>query len=316
MPSTSIAAALAPVFLLIILGHTLRRLGFVPDSFWQGAERTTYFILFPCLLFLNLARAELAFGEAAPMAAAMSGAVLAVTAAAVLARPLWPIGGPQFAVVLQGAIRPNVYVGLAAGSALFGAQGVALSALCIAAVIPLVNALSVLVLARWGSGHAPGPLGVLMEIVRNPLILACAAGFAVNLAGLPLPPILTPTAEILSRAALPLGLLAVGAGLQPAMLRRIPTPMAAAVAGKLVLTPAVTLGLAMAAGVSGEALAMAVLFNALPVSASAYVMTRQMGGDAQLMAGVITATTIAAAVTLPVMLVLVTVMAGSLAPAG
>ena len=47
--------------------------------------------------------------------------------------------------------------------------------------------------------------------------------------------------------------------------------------------------------------AVAVLYNGLPTSASSYVLARQMGGDGKLMAGIITATTLAAALTLPVL---------------
>lgn len=307
--------ALAPIFLLIVLGYALRRSRFVADAFWTAAERMTYYVFFPCLLFLSLARAAADFGAALPLVAAMAGAVLLIAGALTLSRARWGIDGPSYAAVYQGAIRPNVYVALAAGAALLGRDGVALAALCIAAVIPLVNVLSVLVLARHGAARRPGWLALTRQIVTNPLILAVALGLVVRLLGAPLPPLLTPTAEILSRAALPIGLLSVGAGLQPALLRRVRAPLLIGAAGKLLLTPAVTLALGLALGVTGPALTMAVLFNGAPVSASAYVMTRLMGGNAPLMSALVTGTTILAALSLPLLLALVGLFAGAV-PAG
>ena len=307
--------ALAPIFLLIALGYALKRGRFVADAFWTAAERLTYYIFFPCLLFLSLARAPAVFGETLPLVGAMAGAVLLVSGALSLSRFRWRIDGPSYAAVYQGAIRPNVYVALAAGAALLGRDGIALAALCIAAVIPLVNVLSVLVLARHGSGGRPGWLALARQIVTNPLILAVALGLVVRVLEIPLPPVLTPTAEILSKAALPIGLLSVGAGLEPALLRRVQAPLLIGAAGKLLLTPAVTLALALALGVTGPALTMAVLFNGVPVSASAYVMTRLMGGNAPLMSALVTATTILAALSLPLLLALVE-LAGGAAPAG
>ena len=305
-----IVGALAPIFLLIVLGYVLRRGRFVADAFWGAAERMTYTVFFPCLLFLSLARATEDFREALPLAAAMAGAVLLICGALALSRSRWGIDGPTYAAVYQGAIRPNVYVALAAGAALFGPDGIALVAICIAAVIPLVNVLSVLVLARTGAGGRPGWMALARPIATNPLILAIALGLAVRLLGVPLPPVLTPTAEILARAALPIGLLAVGAGLEPTLLRRVNRSLLVGAAGKLLLTPAVTLALGVAFGVTGPALTMGVLFNAAPVSASAYVMTRLMGGNAPLMAALVTATTILAALTLPLLLALASLAGG------
>ena len=51
---------------------------------------------------------------------------------------------------------------------------------------------------------------------------------------------------------------------------------------------------------------MLLLFAALPGSPAAYLMARQLGGDAALMAGVVTLTTVAAAATLPLWLAFAT----------
>ena len=47
-----------------------------------------------------------------------------------------------------------------------------------------------------------------------------------------------------------------------------------------------------------------VLFFALPTASTAYVLTRQLGGDSHLMAGLITLQTLLAAISLPLVLTL------------
>jgi len=302
---SAVIPALAPIFLLIVLGYGLRRAGFVPESFWPAAEKMTYYVFFPCLLATTMAGADLDLLAVLPMAAALLGGVLATVALLALVRPVWRVDGPGFTSIVQGGIRPNTYVGLAAADVLFGAEGLALAAIGIAVVVPLVNVVAVSALARFGDGAAGGLRATLRAIVTNPLILAVLLGLALNLTGLPLPPPVGPMAEVLGRAALPVGLLAVGAGLDLPAVGRAGRHVFLASAFKLVVTPGVTAALCLAFGVGGMPLAVAALYNGLPTSASSYVLARQMGGDATMMAGIITATTLAAMATLPLLLMLI-----------
>src|SRR5690554_2446381 len=54
-----VVQALFPVFVLIMLGHVLRRLNFPGGDFWPQAERFTYYILFPAMLVFKLGQASL-----------------------------------------------------------------------------------------------------------------------------------------------------------------------------------------------------------------------------------------------------------------
>lgn len=303
----TIALALAPIFLLILLGHALKRWRFLPDAFWAPAEKLTYYVTFPALLVGNLAGADLAGLAWGPVALAVAGATVAAGALSIATRPLLGASPAAFTSAFQGSIRPNTYVGLAGAAALYGEAGVTVTAICIAAVVPLVNVLAVAVLTRVVPGReGPGALALLKGIATNPIIQACVLGIALNLLGWPLPPVVKPFLEILARAALPVGLLAVGAGLALDALKTAGRPVIAASLLKLVALPglaAVGLGLL---GVGGPAEAAVVgtvvLYAGLPCSASAYVLARQMGGDAPLMANVITAQTLAAVITLPLVL--------------
>ena len=283
-----ILLALAPVFLLIFIGHGLKRWGVLDGAFWVGAERLTYFLLFPALLVETLAEAEVAAATAGPMALAMIAGVLAVTATALALRTRLGADGPRFTSIYQGAVRPNTYVGLAVAAGAFGRPGVSLAAICVAATVPLVNLLSVAVLSRYAGASAARARAVAVAVATNPLILACALGIVLNLTGLGLPPVLDRLLAALGSASLPLGLMAVGAGLDLGAVRTAGARAGIAAAFKLLLLPALTAAALFSFGVGGPAYGVALLYATLPCSASAYVLARQLGGDAALMASIIT----------------------------
>lgn len=298
--------ALAPVFALILAGWGLRRIRVIPDPAWSGLETLVYYVFFPSLLFLKLATADLGGLALAPMGMVLGLAIgAAATLLLVFRQAVIAVSGTSdggFTAVFQGCLRPNSYVALGAASALFGAEGETLAVVAIAAVIPLVNIVAVLVLQRYSGRTQPTVQGFLSAIVRNPIIIACTLGFAWNLSGIPLASPLAEILDLLARAALPLGLMAVGAGLDVGQARAGIRAIAFSSAVKLVLLPLGTLLLCQGFDVRGTTATIAMLFNALPVSAASYVLTRQMGGDGPLMAGILTAQTVLSAATLPLLL--------------
>lgn len=295
--------ALIPTALLIALGNVLRyRTGLLPDAFWPPAEKLSYYVLLPALIVHSLATADLAGVPVAAMVAALAMPLVAVGAALVALRRRLSLSGPAFTSVFQGAVRFNTYVGVTAAVALYGSQGGALSAIAIAAVVPTVNVLTVLVFARYVS-VGTGLRDALSGIASNPLILACAVGIGMHVLRLPLPPGIEGFVRALGQASLPLGLLCVGAALDGKSLGASPRPVLISSTAKFLAMPLLT-GLAcLALGVGGVPALIAVLFNALPTASSSYVMARQLGGDAPLMASLVASQTVIAAVTLPVALI-------------
>lgn len=297
-------SALLPVFIIIFMGYACRQLGFPGDEFWGAAERMTYFVFFPALLVDKLAFASFAASTALPMAASIMATILVLSAGLFLFRPrrLW--SGPTFSSVFQGSIRFNTFVGLAAVSAITGQSGVTLAAVAIIAMIPLINLFCVPTVAYFGQGRGAGLLQMIIEILRNPLILACMAGFTLNLTGVPKPSGLFQVVDLLGRAALPVGLLAVGASLRITSLKNNISALIVSCIVKLIVFPAVTALFCLVFQVSGEPKTVAVLFAALPTSVSSFILARQLGGDTTIMASMVTVHTALAAVTMPLMIAL------------
>ena len=295
-----IAGAVGPIFVMILIGFALRRVGFPGDGFWPAAERFTYFVLFPALLVHRLALSQLGDYAVGPLAAAIVGLLLAMTALAYALRPWLKVDGPAFSSVYQGLIRFNTFIGLAVALTVFHAEGGTVAALVMAIMIPLINVLCVLVL----NAHADmetSLVGVLRGLATNPLILSCLVGIGLNVSGIGLPWGSAAVLDILERAALPLGLLAVGAGLQVRALAR-PSLLLTTSGLKLLVYPVLAGGLCWLLGINRLETAILVLFAALPGSSTSYILAQQLGGDAALMAVIVTVETALAMVTLPLVL--------------
>jgi len=303
-----VLAGLLPVFLLIVLGAVLKRTLMRLETQWHGLERLTYYVLFPMLLIQTLVKADLSSVPVAGVGGALLLAALLMSMLCLALRPLLhrlAVDGPAFTSIFQGATRWQTYVALAVSGNLFGTAGLALASVAMVAIIPLVNVLSVAVLAHYASPEKQSLRSIVMTLLRNPLIWACAIGLVINVIHLPLPKIWHQVADALGGSSLAIGLLVTGAGLHLEGLLR---PSAAAVLGvvlKLILMPALGIALGLAFGLSGTNLVIVAACSAVPASSSAYVLARQMGGDAPLLAQIITLQTILAAVTMPIAIALV-----------
>ncbi|WP_232628133.1 AEC family transporter [Methylobacterium sp. Leaf118] len=296
-----VVLALLPIVLLIALGAVLRRRRFLAEAFWPQAERLAYFVLLPCLFFHGLATARLEALPVADLASTLILATVAIAALVVALRPRMRLDGPAFTSVFQGSVRFNNYVGVTLAAGLYGASGIALAAVCNAAIVPTVNILCVAVFARHGSAQLTGR-GIARQLATNPLLISSLAGIASRMLGLGLPPGFEPALRTLGAAALPLGLLCIGAALEFGAARAWLRPIATASVVKFLLMPLATLLVALPMGLTGQALTVALVFQVLPTASTAYILARQLGGDAPLMAGIIAAQTVLALAAIPLVL--------------
>jgi malonate transporter and related proteins len=303
-----VVAALLPVFLLIVLGFTLKRTLMRLETQWHGLERLTYYVLFPALLIQTLVKADLSQVPIGGVGGALFLSALAMSLLCLALPPLlarFSVDGPAFTSIFQGATRWQTYVALAVSGNLFGDLGLALASVAMVAIIPLVNVFSVAVLAHYASPEKRSVGTIVVTVVRNPLIWACVVGLALNVTQIPLPKIWHEVADALGRSSLSIGLLVTGAGLHLEGMFRPSLAASVAVFLKLILMPVLAVALALWFGLTGSSLAIVTACSAVPTSSSAYVLARQMNGDAPLLAQIITLQTILAAVTMPVAIALV-----------
>ncbi len=305
---------LLPVFALILIGYALGRSAFPTADFWRGAARLTYFVLLPALLLNRIATASLAGFAIGRLMGALAAAILLLALGLLLLRASLAhrlqLQNAAFTSLFQGSIRQNTYVGLAVATAFYGAEGAAYAAIGVGTIVPLVNLLSVGVLARYTeeTGSTVGWGEMALAIARNPLILACLLGALLNLLRIGLPLGGEQTVAILGQAALPLGLLTVGAGLKPRSMGRFRTRILLSSLLKLIVLPCLFLIIAWLLDLRGTALMVGLILSALPTAASSYILAQQMGGDQPLMAAILTAQTAFACITMLLLLTVANVL--------
>ena len=310
----AILLSIAPIFLLIVLGHGLRRGGIPSVEFWNLNDKLVYWVLFPSLLFFKTSTITLSGDLIEGYAVVILGGFAAAVGFALLSSAVFRLPGPTATSVLQGAARHNTFIALAAAERLFGAEGLAMAALATALLIPVTNIVVVSLMVAMTRGPAAGGAGlaraIARDLARNPLLVSVFAGIAVNLSGVGTIPVLHDVAQILGQAALPVVLLCVGANIRVREMTASVGPALLSIAGKMLVFPAVLVALALWMDLSPMAAVVAGLFGAVPTAASGYTLARAMGGDAPLMATIITVQTAVAFVTLPLTVWLLGSLAG------
>lgn len=284
---------LLPDFLLILTGFGLCRFSTLQRPVWDVVERLVYNLLFPALLFASIIRSPLRPTDALTLAGAgitlsLAGMVLAGTL-----RWCAAFDTRMLASGAQTAFRFNSYIALALAERMGGPSGVALIAVLIAVCVPLCNVGAVWFLARHG-GHS-----TWREMARNPLIISTLSGLIIKLLGVPLPEWLIGTVGRIGQAALPMGLLAVGAGLKMTGLTAAPGLTAALLSIRHVILPLLALTLGLFLHMPEQERAILLAFGALPTASSAYVLAVRMGGHGPFVAGLITLSTLLGMVTVP-----------------
>ena len=168
-------------------------------------------------------------------------------------------------------------------------------------MIVLINVCCISVFVIWGKASFQGVLPFFKEIVGNPLIIACAIGWFLSLSGIGLPFIVGDVLEIVGRAALPLGLLAVGAALNLKGLKGHFSAIALSSLFQFVIKPLLAIALISYTGLTGIAASVLIIAFITPTASSGYILARQLGGDTETMASIITVQTLLAFLMMPLL---------------
>lgn len=301
-----ILQAIIPIFALVIIGAWFKNKKFPGEGFWPLADKLTYYFLLPALLVEKLALADLSGKSFLGISVLMFGSIVASGLLSMLLCYIGrvaPRGAPS---VFQGSIRPNTFVALAAANTLYGHDGLTVVALCLLVVVPLVNVLSVFSFAYYIPENPKNPKAILRNIMTNPLVLSCIVGIFLNITGIGLPFGSKDLISIISKAALPLGLLSVGNGLIISDLRSMLKPVFFAFILKLFFLPVAVYALGWLMHLDNTIIFPAVLLASVPCAVSSYILAGQLKGDQPLMAGIITLETLLASLTMPLILFFMT----------
>lgn len=287
-----------PIFMLVILGLVLRRIGFLDDKFVDVSTKLVFSICLPLLLFTTIIGIDL--GNTLNLEvfnfsilASCLTFVLSWMVAVSLIQPVVDRG-----VFVQACFRSNLgVVGLALCANAYGEEGLALASLLMASMTVTYNILSVVVLSYYNAEQSASLKRVVLDIIKNPLIIAIVIALCVAKFSVPVPGIFISTGEYLGSMALPLALLGCGAGMNLKTVRSASKTTLIGVLMKTFVLPLVVTGIAMFYGFQGMALGVIFLLFVSPTATASFIMVKSMGGNSILAANLIMMTTLVSILT-------------------
>lgn len=321
--------AVFPIVLMILLGFWLRRKELIDEGFVKKGNALVFKLCLPCLFFVNIYDIDqlsdlpwdtVIFCTVSVVVLFLLGMVFSVVTTKIPDRR---------GVIWQCCFRSNFnIIGITFAAQLGGDEAAAVSAVIATLVVPIFNILAVIALSvflRDEAGHKPRFSKILLDIVKNPLIIAAAAGIAClgiralqqRLFGSVLFALnrelefVYSVLKNLKSITTPLALLVLGGQFKFGVVKGLIKEIAAGSVFRLVIAPVLGIGIALLLDrefglVTCDATtipAMLALFGS-PVAVSSAVMASQMGNDEQLSAQLVVWTSIGSILTLFVLVCL------------
>lgn len=296
--------AVVPIFILVILGYLLKRFRFITEEFCDVAERVVFKIALPIMLFLEVAKSSM---EVIGDMRLIWFCLITVTTSFLLVTLFAALcirDSSKRGAFVQGMCRSNFAIlGVPLAENMFGSTGTQMIAIVMPFVILMFNSYSVIILSLFSSDaehklSKKSVLGILKNIVTNPLIIGVVLGLPFMLFDWELPVIANKSLTYLNNLCTPLALMSLGANFKPANMKgRVGYAVAAAL-GKTVLLPGIMVTLAAVLGFRGAPLGVVLILFGAPTAVSSYIMAKKMKNDGELAAQILLLTTLLCIVTI------------------
>lgn len=274
--------AIVPLFLIIAVGYTVKRLGWIGQEDVRRFNKVTFYTFMPVMLFYNIYTSDFSQAVRLPYVLFVVSAVLGMAAVSFGVTLLVEKTPQRRGVMIQAAFRSNfVLLGLPIAMELLPGGNFGVTALMIAVVVPIYNILAVMVLEYFRGGK-PNLGEVLLAMVKNPLIIGSALGILVQALHIVLPEVLVSFAGKMNSAATPLVLLLLGASFEARELAGYKRELLVCVGLRLVVFPGAILTLAMLLGLRDIEFVTLLAMCAAPTAVNSFNMAQQLGGDSHL----------------------------------
>jgi len=290
--------AVMPFFIYIAFGYLVRTIGIADESFLKKLNQMVFKVFFPIMMFCNLYTVNPGEGFHGRLIATALLSLMVVIGISVLIVPHIVRENPRRGVVIQALYRSNVALFMIPLTAsLYGESSQALATMLLAFMVPLYNVMAVIILEVYRNGDI-NPVALLKNIIKNPMICGAAAGFLCFLLKIKIPACVMKPLQQYSDLCTPLGMFVLGGTLKFSRFRTDLRCVTTTLAVKMVVIPAVMLGVGFAMGFSPVERFNLLAIYATPVAASSYPMAQSMGGDGDLAGELVVMSTLFSVVTL------------------
>ena len=288
------AKVVFPLFVFMALGYLLNMLGFLGKETKSQMNKLVFKLFLPVSIFVNIYTSDIEMKNQGGLIAFAVVTIIAVFVILCLIIPRFENIKSRASVIIQVIYRSNfVLFGLTVTQSIYGDEGVGTTAVLVAIVVPVFNALAVILFEIFRGGKI-NFLSILKGTVTNPLIIASVAGLIVSATGIEIPGFVMETVKDIGGLATPLALIILGATFAFGDLRIYKMQLVTSVCGRLLLMPAIFLGIGILLGFRNHELVALMSLSASPTAVSSFTMADQMGGDGKLAGGIVVLTSIGA----------------------
>ena len=277
---------IAPVFFLMVLGYLLVNYTSLADrKLTKQANAIVFKIFLPCMLFYNVYQSDIGaeIQSRIKLCIWAAGGLLILFVLLCLIVPKVVKQENQQGVVIQGIFRSNyVIFGVAVVQNMYGVKSTTTAAILSAILVPMYNFLAVVALSIFGEKRETDWKKIVLDIVKNPLIISSVLGIIFSLLGIRLPTAVDTTVQDLAKLSTPIAFMILGGDLDFSKVRGNLKVASVVLTIKLVILPLIMIPMIVMMGYRDADLLSGLLAYQTPVAVSSYIMAQQAGADGQL----------------------------------
>lgn len=287
-----------PMFLIMCLGVFLRKINIFDERFLKSANKLTFNVLLPALLFYNIYKSNISNSFNGKLVIFAVSTVLITAALLLIIVPKFEKNNKNRGVLIQGLLRSNyVLFGIPICANIFGEAGTGVTSMLIAVAVPMYSFISVIILDLYSKDKLEIKETVI-GIFKNPLIIGSIIGIMASMLNIQLPIVIERTVSDVAKIATPIALMLLGGEFQISNVYKNIKYIVIVCLGKLVITPVIVISIAVFLGFKGAELGAIFLMFASPVSVSSFIMAQQCDANYELAGQIVFVSTIFSSLTI------------------
>ncbi len=276
------AEVVLPLFIMLAIGYVIKKLGVASEKALTQMNNVCFRVFLPLLLFVSIYESERGSVFNSRLLVFAAFAVIAIFLIAFAVVCLFEKGNAKRGVLIQAFFRSNFIIfGVPITISLCGPENAGAPAIVGAIVVPMYNILSVVALSIFSKKEF-SIKNTLLQIAKNPLVIASVIAVLMLMFSVPLPDFILSAAEDLAQVATPLALVILGGSFEIAKVKSNLRNLLLGVLGKLVIIPMIMLPIAVSLGFRDVDLVVCLSMFCAPTAVASFTMAQQMGGDSEL----------------------------------
>ncbi|MCX8022302.1 MAG: AEC family transporter [Syntrophorhabdaceae bacterium] len=282
---------IAPIFLIILFGTLLKRMGFLSPQFISDANRFVFLFPLPFMIFTGIVKSQIKdIAYASAFSIVLSTLIIFIIS--FLVGLSLKLKGGRLATFIQTTFHGNVsYIGLAVIFFMLGEEGLKKGTFLIGILILLNNVLAIGVLS-WTSVNRRNISDLIIPVIKTPVVFATFLGIVFLYLRIPIPSMFMKSISIVANIALPMALLIIGASITLKAVKKVFLVASLSSIIKLFLLPSLAMVIYSYFSLPYKEIWPGIILLATPTATTSYILAREMEGDGELASSIVALSTI------------------------